>query len=73
MSGYAARKWAYDRDRADGGSAKVDTRVIGGTPIKSATSSISQVQSERSTIRLSMTYNSGPFSVLVNVFAGCGR
>jgi len=34
MSEYAARKWAYDRDWVDGEFAKVDTRGIGGTPIK---------------------------------------
>jgi ABC-type transporter MlaC component len=57
LGSYRGEKVVYDRDRSDGKSAEVDTRVVGGrgTPIKSHTSSISQVDSGWSTMRLSMT------------------
>ena len=57
LGSYRGEKIVYDRDRSDGESAEVDTRVVGGQGLrsKSDTSSISQVDSGWSTMRLSMT------------------
>jgi ABC-type transporter MlaC component len=57
LGSYRGEKVVYDRDRSDGESAEVDTRVVGGrgTPIKIGLSSTLQVDRGWSTMRLSMT------------------